>query len=66
VPTRSIHTSCPRCGKPFAIVWRRETARRDRKVIQCPRVVDRLRCPGTVEAVVPREARAVASPDPPV
>jgi hypothetical protein len=65
VPRLSLHTSCPKCGKPFEIVWSRQARRQERQVLQCPRVFDRMRCPGTVEVVAPPDARAVVSPDMP-
>ena len=56
---QSIHTSCPRCRRPFVIVWDRDAAPRERTSINCPHVIDGAPCPGSVEAVLPADAHAV-------
>jgi hypothetical protein len=43
-------------------MWTRETSPRERITIRCPHEAGGVRCTGTVEAVLPVDAEAVAEP----
>jgi hypothetical protein len=58
-----IHTSCPTCGKPIAIVFdRARTGARERTIVRCPHVVEGVPCKGVIEGMFPPDTRAVPIP----